>query len=200
MCALILGFLRKQGWDRALARHLRYGGKLFGICGGFKMLGETICDPLGIEGQIGESKGLAYFPMNTELKVDKTLKNVTGTMTLQGLSVEVSGYEIHAGVSCFGLSDKNDLNITSLIEIDGVKQGAVSEDRQIAGCYLHGIFDSANGLALLTSWLGMELDNAQNYHELEEVAINLLADNCQEYLEIDKITALINNWYNFGDE
>ena len=46
----------------------------------------------------------------------------------------------------------------------------------------------------------MELDNAQNYHELEEVAINLLADNCQEYLEIDKITALINNWYNFGDE
>ncbi|MEI6895501.1 MAG: cobyric acid synthase, partial [Colwellia sp.] len=83
-----LDFLRQRGWHDDIAKHLRYQGKVIGICGGYQMLGELIADPDGLEGQTGESKGLGYFAMNTVLKVQKTLVNVSGTLQLNNTCSE----------------------------------------------------------------------------------------------------------------
>ncbi len=87
--------LRAAGWDAAIKQHLRYGGKLIGICGGLQMLGQHIHDPLGIEGEAGSSAGLGLLELSTTLAAEKQLRNVRGTLSLE--DAPVSGYEIHAG-------------------------------------------------------------------------------------------------------
>ncbi|MCX9564498.1 cobyric acid synthase, partial [Vibrio cholerae] len=82
-----LAYLRSQGWDKEILRHLRLGGKVMGICGGFQMLGEWVHDPLGIEGEAGSSEGLGLFAMQTELTAEKRLTNVQGHLTLDGQTV-----------------------------------------------------------------------------------------------------------------
>jgi len=92
-----LDWLRRSGWPEYLERHLRYGGKVIGICGGFQMLGRTIADPLGLEGSPGESPGLRWLDFETTLEAEKQLRNTRGVLTLG--SAALKGYEIHAGVS-----------------------------------------------------------------------------------------------------
>ncbi len=92
-----LAYLRANGWDTAVARHLRYGGKVLGICGGLQMLGEQVHDPLGLEGAAGSSDGLGLLAFSTTLEEEKQLRNVRGRLLLE--DAEVSGYEIHAGVT-----------------------------------------------------------------------------------------------------
>ena len=92
-----LAWLHQNNWPDYLQRHLRYGGKLLGICGGFQMLGKTINDPHGIESTAGQSHALGYFDMHTTLQRDKQLHKKTGRLWLN--NCPVSGYEIHAGIS-----------------------------------------------------------------------------------------------------
>src|SRR5574338_58214 len=92
-----LAWLRAQGWEGAIRRHLRYGGKLVGICGGFQMLGSWLHDPLGLEGPPGSQPGLGLLEMDTELAPEKILANVTGSLEPEG--VALAGYEIHMGHS-----------------------------------------------------------------------------------------------------
>lgn len=101
-----LAYLRSQGWDKEILRHLRLGGKVMGICGGFQMLGEWVHDPLGIEGEAGSSEGLGLFAMQTELTAEKRLTNVKGHLTLDGQAVAAQGYEIHAGHSSWAADQK----------------------------------------------------------------------------------------------
>lgn len=79
-----LASLRAQGWDQALLRHLRYGGKLLGICGGLQMLGQRIDDPLGLEGAPGSSPGLGLLELSSELQADKQLRRVSGCLLPEG--------------------------------------------------------------------------------------------------------------------
>ena len=80
-----------------VAQHLRYGGKLIGICGGYQMLGDSIADPDGIEGQPGTSEGLGFLQMKTVLRPQKQLHRIAARLTLG--DTPVNGYEIHAGVT-----------------------------------------------------------------------------------------------------
>lgn len=184
-----LDFLRDQGWHDDVAKHLRYGGKVLGICGGFQMLGQVINDPQGIEGQVGSSIGLGYFPFSTELKENKVLKNVSGTITLQGKTAEISGYEIHAGISEFSQ------RVTPLMMLNNQEHGAVSADNQIAGSYLHGLLDDKDALHLVMSWLGQDIVESDDFDAIEDRAINRLADACEKYLAIDQIDAMLATWY-----
>lgn len=141
-----LAHLREQGWDKDIARHIRLGGKVMGICGGYQMLGKSISDPLGIEGEAGSSDGLGYLDLVTELAADKTLTNVVGTMTLQGLQTKVKGYEIHAGVT-----QVNEQPLMTLS--NGQTDGAISDCNQVIGTYLHGIFDASGVLNTVANWV-----------------------------------------------
>src|SRR3984957_18353038 len=77
-----LDWLRRHGWPEYLQRHLRYGGKVLGICGGLQMLGRVIADPLGLEGPCGESPGLQWLDLETTLEAEKQLRNTVGVLTL----------------------------------------------------------------------------------------------------------------------
>ena len=143
-----LAWLCAQGWESALRRHLRYGGKVVGICGGFQMLGTTLADPLGLEGAPGELPGLGVLRMETVLEAEKRLENRCGTLALDGQPA-VAGYEIHMGVSRGAALARPAVRFS-----DGRTDGALSEDGQVLGSYLHGLFDEPAALAALLRWAG----------------------------------------------
>lgn len=178
--------LRDHRWDRAIQKHLRYGGKLLGICGGLQMLGTAIHDPAGIEGPPGSSKGLGYLDFATELKADKQLRQVKGELCLPGAEgAQVSGYEIHAGIS------HGDALAAPFASIDGNHEGVVSEDGAIIGTYLHGVFDHAEARDALLSWAGLEGVEAFDYQQLQDSEIDRLADCLEQHMDLATIFATI---------
>ncbi|MBI4724065.1 MAG: cobyric acid synthase CobQ, partial [Rhodomicrobium sp.] len=129
------------GWDIDLAAHLRRGGRVLGLCGGFQMLGRTISDPDGIEGPPRTVDGLGYLDFATVLTGEKTLRCVSGT----ACGAPFEGYEMHVGVS-----EGEALGRPFLHFGDGRPEGAISADGRVAGCYVHGLFASD---AFRASWL-----------------------------------------------
>lgn len=188
-----LGFLKTQGWHHDIAKHCRYGGKVIGICGGYQMLGKQITDPYNVEGSSGYCTGLNYLPVTTELQVTKTLVNVEGKLCLEQKVVTVRGYEIHAGIS--RLLEEKCENVQALLSINGEEQGLLTSDNQIAGCYLHGIFDVPAALQLIMHWAGSDIEQNISIDELENIAINRISDACNKYLDMDKVDKLLSDWY-----
>lgn len=186
-----LEWLRVQGWNEAITKHLRYGGKLLGICGGFQMLGHSVDDPDAIEGESGNAAGLSWLEMTTQLFAKKHLSNQRGTFCVSGQRrVDVSGYEIHCGVS------SGDALSSPLIHFsDGVAEGAVSVDGNIAGTYLHGLFESAAVVEQVLQWAGLSAVAEFDYQKRRDQDLDRLADTLEQYLDIDAIRGMLN-----GDE
>ncbi|WP_160083436.1 cobyric acid synthase [Pseudomonas sp. 8AS] len=177
-----LAFLREQGWPGAIDRHLRYGGKLLGICGGLQMLGTRIDDPHGLEGAPGSSAGLGLLDFATVLEPEKQLRNVQGVLCLE--QAAVSGYEIHAGVSTgAGLNGAVRLD-------DGRPDGGLSADGQVLGTYLHGLFESSEACGALLRWAGLREVQTVDYHALRERDIERLADLVEAHLDTARLRQL----------
>ena len=174
-----LAWLREQGWETVLRRHLRYGGKMIGVCGGFQMLGQVVHDPLGLEGAPGDADGFAWLDMETTFAAEKQLTQVEGV--LSGTHASVTGYEIHMGVSsgpalqqpavCLG--DRTD--------------GAISGDGQILGTYLHGLFDHPAACDALLAWAGLAAPVTPDYRALREAHIDRLADAVEEHMDFERL-------------
>jgi adenosylcobyric acid synthase len=179
-----LDWLRKQGWEQAILRHLRYGGKLIGICGGYQMLGQQVDDPYGIEGPPGHLPGLALLDLETRLESHKQLRNVQGILTLNGAAV--TGYEIHAGLS------RGKALLRPAIHLDQQSDGAISEDNQILGTYLHGLFEHRDACQTLLHWAGLEAPIHHDYNKVRETAIERLADTIEHHLDQTKLRRLFN--------
>ncbi|NMY04341.1 cobyric acid synthase [Pseudomonas sp. WS 5059] len=171
-----LAYLRVNGWDRAIARHLRYGGKVLGICGGLQMLGEQVHDPLGLEGAAGSSAGLGLLAFSTTLEAEKQLRNVRGRLVLE--EAPVSGYEIHAGVTRGPALEQAAVRLD-----DGRSDGACSDDGQILGTYLHGLFETPAACSALLRWAGLQDVQEVDYHGLRERDIERLADLVEQHLD-----------------
>ncbi len=171
-----LEYLQANQWGQALTKHLRYGGKVLGICGGFQMLGNLIHDPHAIEGDASSCAGFAWLEMETTLLSEKHLAQVRGKLTFADASV--SGYEIHMGISTGTALSK-----PALI-INGQPEGAISQDNQIAGTYVHGLFDHAESCAAWLAWA--DLDNTEtpfDYEQLREAGLERLADCVEQHLD-----------------
>ncbi|MDR7024585.1 cobyric acid synthase [Pseudomonas peli] len=177
-----LAFLREQGWPAAITRHLRYGGKLLGICGGLQMLGTQIDDPHGLEGAAGSSPGLGLLDFRTVLEPEKQLRNVSGQLCLE--NAPVSGYEIHAGVS-----SGQGLNAAVRLD-DGRSDGALSADGQVLGTYLHGLFETPEACSALLRWAGLRDVQSVDYHALRERDIERLADLVEAHLDTARLRDL----------
>jgi len=167
-----LHWLKEMGWDTFINKHLRYGGRLIGLCGGYQILGKAIHDPHGVEGKKGSSSGLNFLDFETTLTEKKQLRNVTGYLLLNNVSV--SGYEIHTGVSQ-GIA----LNNPAMM-LNGISEGVFSEDNLMMGCYMHGIFDSPEACDALLSWAGCESQNALDIDEMREQGIELITRALEE--------------------
>jgi adenosylcobyric acid synthase len=175
-----LEWLRSHGWPGYLAKHLRYGGKVLGICGGMQMLGRVIADPDGIEGDAGESTGLRLFDLTTVLLPSKRLTNVTGRLRLE--NAHVRGYEIHAG-----RTEGPALERPAVLLDDGTLDGAISDDGQIMATYLHGLFEDAGACAALLRWAGLtsplEIDHAARREQM----LDRLADTIESECNLERL-------------
>lgn len=186
-----LDFLRAHGWDRALARHLRYGGKLIGICGGMQMLGRQIHDPDGREGPAGSSPGLGWLDFDTTLAPEKQLRQVSGRLALAeevgesagenaGQDATVRGYEIHLGVTAGPALDR------PALWLDGNRpDGARSADGQVLATYVHGLFDDPAGCGALLRWAGLGSAEGVDLDALREASIHRLADSMAAHLDLE---------------
>jgi adenosylcobyric acid synthase len=163
-----LAFLQANGWDESLQKHLRYGGKVIGICGGYQMLGKTVADPHGVEGTAGDTPGLGLLDTHTVLLQEKRLTQVAGRCAFADAAV--SGYEIHMG----------ETQIASGAEpafiIDGKAEGMRSHDDAIIGTYLHGVFDHPDACAALLHWAGLRDATRIDVGQLREQSIDRIAD------------------------
>jgi adenosylcobyric acid synthase len=197
-----LKLLRQHGWYKDIVRHLRYGGKVLGICGGYQMLGQTIHDPKGIEGTLESSAVLGYLPINTTLQIKKQLTHSQGKLRLQAdvdnnyIKVTVSGYQIHvghtereAGFVVFALLDDGKLGDERL-------EGCVNADNQMAGSYSHGMFDLPEALQQIIAWAGADTDKTHTYVNQQEHELDRLADACMAHLDWPKINTFITNQIN----
>lgn len=178
-----LAWLRAQGWDTAIHRHLRYGGKLIGLCGGFQMLGRAIHDPYGLEGSPGSSRGLALLDMETTLEREKQLRNVSGRL-VPG-DVPLRGYEIHAGISSGPALQR------PAVWLEHGPDGARSEDNAILGTYVHGLFESTQACNALLTWAGMAQVESVDYDALREASLERLADAVGQHLDKDWLQSLL---------
>ncbi|WP_236167283.1 cobyric acid synthase [Pseudomonas fulva] len=178
-----LAQLRARGWDKAIERHLRYGGKVIGICGGLQMLGREVHDPLGLEGAAGSSPGLGLLDYATVLEADKQLRNVAGTLHLD--ASPVTGYEIHAGVTTGPALAQPAIRLA-----DGRCEGAISTDGQVLATYLHGLFEGSASCAALLRWAGLEDVQLIDYEALRERDIERLADLVDKHLDTQRLRQL----------
>ena len=183
-----LAWLREHGWEHYLHRHLRFGGKVIGICGGMQMLGRELCDPLGIESNAVRERGFGFLDFVTTLEPHKQLTNTHGTLLLDD-AVPVRGYEIHMGATVGPALGRPAMR---LLDGDAVRaEGALSENGQILATYLHGVFDSPDACTALLRWAGLT-DVERIDHDARRLAsIDKLADAVAASVDVDALWRLI---------
>ena len=172
---------RKNGWHRDLADHRRRGGHVAGICGGYQMLGRTVCDPDGIEGTVTEAEGLGLLDIETVMEPEKTVRNVSAHSVPFG--TPLSGYEIHLGRT-FGPDCLRPSTV-----INGVDDGATSADGRVFGTYLHGLFSADEFRARFLESLGIT-GGGVDYRAEVERALDAIAAHLEKHLDCDAIFGL----------
>ncbi|TAK88465.1 MAG: cobyric acid synthase [Betaproteobacteria bacterium] len=178
-----LDFMRQQGWDEALLRHLRYGGRVIGLCGGMQMLGAWIHDPQGVEGSAGSTPGLALLKLETTLEAHKQLRNVEGALCAELGAATFAGYEIHMGVS------RGSERPAAIV--NGEPEGALSADGRILATYVHGLFDSPEACAALLRWAGFRQASGVDLAALREQSIERLADCVEANLDLKALEGFV---------
>ena len=183
-----LDWIQTSGWAKSLSGYVNDGGHVFGICGGYQMMGKAVHDPTGLEGQPGSSEGLDLLPIETVLKAPKT----TTLTAFSWNGRPGTGYEIHMGQTIrtegnplFSVTQRNQVSCQD-------EDGCVSSGSKIMGTYIHGLF---NNPAILRSWLshigldGIDVANVGGI-EARNKEYDLLAAHFEEYIDVDKIVRL----------
>ncbi|GAB0119110.1 cobyric acid synthase [Acidisoma sp. 7E03] len=177
-----LAALRAWGWEADLLAHHRRGGRIFGLCGGYQMLGARIADPEGIEGPPGAVPGLGLLAIETVLRGPKRLATVTGRTLADG--VPLSGYEMHMGVTT-GADTERPL----VQRADGSTEGAQSPDGRVWGSYVHGFFAED---AQRSAWRARFAlpPSARQHAAGVEAALDGLADHLAAHCDLAAIAAI----------
>lgn len=177
-----LADFRAQGWDIDLAAHIRRGGRVIGLCGGYQMLGMRLHDPDGIEGPAGSIDGLGYLDVETTLTPAKALRHVSAQHADTGAQFE--GYEMHIGRTTGPDRDR------PFAFVDGAPEGAVTADGLIAGTYLHGVFTSDGFRGRYLTGLGAEADQTLSFGNAVNRTLDELAEHLEEHLDCDLLLSI----------
>jgi adenosylcobyric acid synthase len=177
-----LAHLRAQGWDIDIAAHVRRGGEVVGLCGGYQMLGKAVRDPDGIEGKPGEAPGLGLLDIETTIGTTKTLAEVAGAEI--ATAAPVAGFEMHMGETIGPDCARPWLRLDNGVG-GGRDEGAVSADGLVRGSYLHGIFaaDAFRHAFLARFRPGREA--GLDFGPRIEAALDALADHLEAHLDLD---------------
>ena len=173
---------RRNGWDIDLHAHVRRGGRVLGICGGYQMLGTWLADPDGIEGPPGSMAGLALLDVQTVLTRDKTLTEVSGTSSIGAATFR--GYEMHIGRTTGPDCDRPLLRFA-----DGRPDGAISLDGRIRATYVHGLFADDSQRASLMAWFGARSSLSSYEAEVDRV-LDALACHLARDIDLDQMLTL----------
>jgi adenosylcobyric acid synthase len=197
-------WLRENGWEEKVRAHVSAGKPLVGICGGFQMLGREIRDPLRAESDIESVSGLGLLDATTTLVNEKVTRQATARLLApsrfaqSGAGPMFSGYEIHLGETSLGAGTRPLFQLTRLGDAESRNDGAINEDGSILGTYLHGLFDSSEGLALLLAhWRklrGREISATQLVNPLaeRERRYDALAEHYRRNLSMEIIHRMID--------
>jgi adenosylcobyric acid synthase len=176
-------FMRQQGWDIDLKAHVRRGGRVLGLCGGYQMLGRRIEDPHGIEGETGRSvEGLGLLDVTTTLTAVKRLEAVTGATLPDG--APLSGYEMHIGETSGPGAARAFARLG-----DGRSDGAVSADGRVAGTYVHGLFADDRQRARWLTLLGAATSDLA-YEALVDDILDRFASHLEAHLDVERLFAI----------
>ncbi|MCF3933187.1 cobyric acid synthase [Acuticoccus sp. M5D2P5] len=168
------------GWKADLTAHVRRGGRVIGLCGGYQMLGRLIRDPAGHEGPPGEIEGLGLLDIVTELKAPKTTRESRGVARLPGAAgIAVSGYRIHMGVT------EGPDTARPLVELVEGPDGAISADGRVMGAYLHGLFGEDDFRGAFLALLGTASD--LHYERRIEATLDALAAHLEASIDLDRL-------------
>ncbi|MED4687898.1 cobyric acid synthase [Peribacillus frigoritolerans] len=185
-----LEWLKRMGFDRAIDERRKQGTMIFGICGGFQMLGTKLFDPDAVEGDGENAEGLSLLPVETVFQAEKKTVQMEGVLSAGILEsqMNLNGFEIHLGRTTL----KSQIRPFLLLK-DGREDGAISNDNQVMGTYLHGIFHNRLFTRLLVNQIrrnkGLDevKENVQSDSERREEAYNLLASHLEENIDMDTI-------------
>lgn len=175
-----LAHFRAQGWDIDLAAHIRRGGHVLGICGGYQMLGQRIDDPEGIEGPPASVPGLGHLDVVTVMKPEKRLALTQATYLASGDTVE--GYEIHLGETTGPDCAQ------AWLRVGDRPEGAASINGRVRGAYLHGLFASDPFRDAFLAGLGAQSD--LRYGADVEDTLDTLAAHLERHLDLDLLLSL----------
>ncbi|WP_207907777.1 cobyric acid synthase [Ancylobacter aquaticus] len=175
-----LADFRREGWDIDLLAHIRRGGRVLGLCGGYQMLGRTLADPEGVEGPPSTVPGLGLLAVDTVLSGEKRLVAVTGTAG----GVPFSGYEMHMGVT------EGPGRARPFCAIDGAgEEGAISPDGRVMGTYAHGLFADDRQRAHWLTTLGAP-PSGLDYDAGVESTLDALAAHLERHVDLDRLLKL----------
>ena len=182
-----LDFVRVQGWDIDILAHVRRGGRVLGLCGGYQMLGRVVSDPHGVEGPPGTVEGLGLLDVETVLGGSKTLTRITGRDRIH--DEPVAGYEIHIGRS---EGPDRARPMLEIMNADGETSldGARSADGLVAGCYVHGLFAADGFRRQMLGTLGRTQPGSMDFQGEIDRVLDHLADHLEAHLDIDGLFAL----------
>jgi adenosylcobyric acid synthase len=180
-----LNHFRDQGWDIDLAAHVRRGGNVLGICGGYQILGNAIDDPDGTEGPAGKVTALGHLDIETTIVGPKTLTEVSGT-TCNDLG-GISGFEMHMGQTTGASTAK------PFLDLEGRPDGAISAADTIIGCYVHGLFAEDDFRHAFLNRLRARERGVENFQNTIENALDAIAIQLESALDIDGLLKLAAN-------
>jgi adenosylcobyric acid synthase len=176
-----LAALRAAGFDIDIAAHVRRGGRVLGLCGGYQMLGRTVSDPDGIEGPRASVPGLGLLDVTTTLSASKRLKPAYGE-THDG--APFAGYEMHMGRTAGPDCARPFAKLA-----DGSPDGAMSADGHIVGTYLHGLFADDRQRAAWLARLGAGATTLAYDPMVDDVLDRLAAHLCA-HIDLDRLFKL----------
>ena len=167
---------------------------IFGICGGYQMLGDQITDPYEVESSLKEIHGLGLVPMKTTMTLNKTTVLSKGIAHFGDVRISVEGYEIHMGETYL----EEDWN--HLIHLKDRSEGIITLDKKIIGTYFHGIFHNDLFREVVLNELrvtkGLEpIENRASFERKKEEGFDLLAEVVRENIQLDRIKKLMEEYY-----
>tara|TARA_R110002094_G_scaffold95654_1_gene96564 strand:- start:3024 stop:4487 length:1464 start_codon:yes stop_codon:yes gene_type:complete len=175
-----LAAFRAEGWDIDLAAHIRRGGHVLGLCGGYQMLGRTIADPHGIEGHPTTVDGLGHLAVDTVMAPIKHLSLKTGEHPASGTAL--SGYEIHIGET-----DGPDCT-RAWLRFDGRAEGAATPGGTVQGCYMHGLFSSDAFRRAYLAQFGVT--SSLDFEAGVDDTLDALSAHVERYFDVDLMLSL----------
>ena len=172
----------EAGWDIDLKAHLRRGGAVLGLCGGYQMLGNRLDDPEGSEGPAGSVDGLGLLDVTTRLGGPKTLVEVTGRDQVTG--TDIRGYEMHIGVTSGPGCDR------PMLDLGGKPDGAASADGRVMGCYVHGIFAADPFRQAFLNRLKVRSGSNVVYEAMVDDILDRLGDHLAAHVDLDRLWSI----------